>query len=359
MLKRPKKKELTAEQVASITEASASQTGKVSTPKSYDPNYPVLDTPINQKYLIYVPNHLVTTPDGGVSLRMDKFSAHPIRDGRSFGNIRCTSGLIDESLGLDGSCPLCDASQEIWDLYHKEYEAIAKAKGISVDAPEAKEGLKEDRKKLAKEMIVKSPEVWYTFPVVLIECEEKDGKLTTTPKLTADGQLVGKPFFYSIRERTYKEKWEKSFESIPTDDDVTPVHPGGRWVVLDYTYESKDGKYDKMQSANHLSLLWKPNYEEKYSAWAEYFDKMTEDWTPEVAMNTVVLDILRDMDEMNEVTDTVMKPVRDKLAIYALGDNVGEQKAIGVSGNAESALEGFGAMPVDESVTLEKSSGIE
>lgn len=346
-LRKPKAKTLSAEEVAVINASSAQQTGKAQTQKSYDPEFPVFDIPVNQKLLVYVPNHTVMNPDGSVGLRQDKFAAHPIVDGRSYGNVRCTQGIVVDSLGLDGSCPLCNASSEVWDLYHEEYKAVAKAKGIAVDAPEAKEGLKEDRRKLAQDMTIKAAEVWMTFPIVVIECEEKDGVLTTTPKTSPEGQIVGKPYFYSIREKTYTDKWVPAFDTVESDDGDTPTHPGGRWVILNFTYTPQSGQHTKMGSANALKVAFK-NMSESYNAWAKHFDQMTEGWTPQKAQEVVVLDAIRDMEETQEIADQLLKPVRDKLALYRLGSSApASAPAIGVTGDAQSALANFGAVPAE------------
>lgn len=351
MLKKPKAKTLSAEELAVINASSAQQTGKAQTQKTFDPDFPVFDIPINQKLLVYVPNHTTMLPDGSIGLRQDKFAAHPIIDGRSFGNVRCTQGIVVDSLHLDGSCPLCNASSEVWDLYHKEYDAIAKAKGIPVDAPEAKEGLKEDRKNLAQSMVIKQAEVWYTFPIVVIECEEKDGQLTTTPKKTPEGQIVGKPYFYSIREKTYVDKWVPAFDTVDSDDGV-PTHPGGRWVILNFTYTPQSGQHTKMGSANALKVAFK-NMSADFKAWEEHFDKMTEAWTPEKAQEVVVLDVIRDMEETQEIADQLLKPVRDKLALYSLngGTSAPTAPALGVAGDAQNALANFGATPVEGAST--------
>lgn len=362
MLKKPKPKKLSAEEIATITESSSHQTGRVQTQKTFDPDYPVFDIPVNQKLLVYVPNHTLMQPDGSINLRWDKFAAHPIIDGRTYGNVRCTQGIRVDSLGLDGSCPLCDAGSEIWDLYHKEYEAISKAKGIPTDSPEAKEGLKEDRRKLAQDMVIKQAEVWLTFPIVVIECEEKDGQLTTIPKKTADGQIVGKPCFYSIREKTYNDKWVPAFETV--DGDEVPTHPGGRWVILNFTYTPQSGQHTKMGSANALKIGFK-NMGEDYKSWETHFDNMTADWTPEKAQEVVVLDVIRDMEETQEIADQLLKPVRDKLAIYNLNGGVSSPTApaIGAQGDAQEALANFGATPVEGGMPPEalneQNSGVE
>ena len=341
--KRPTPKTLSADEMNNLVASASQQTGKAVRIKTYDKDYPVFETPINQKVLVYIPNHVVTEPDGTISLRKDKFAAHQVIDGRSYGTIRCTAGLQSETLGLDGTCPLCDASAEVWDLYNREYAEIAAQKGIAVDAPEAKDGLKQVRIDLLSKQVIKPAEVWYTFPIVVIECTEADGKLTTTPKKNEQGQIVGKPMWYSIREKTYIDKWVKAFETAPTEDDVAPTHPGGLWAVLNFTYESKDGKHDKMGSARALAVGFK-NMSADYAQWATYFDQLTEDWTPQKAMEVLVDNALRDMNEQKEVADTLLKPVRDKIAMYELSKG-GVAPAIGAQSTGDAALASFGAQP--------------
>lgn len=348
-LKRPAQKQLSEAAQMAITQASAQQTGKATRVKSYDPDYPVFDVPINQKLLVYIPNHTVQNPDGTIGLRMDKFAAHPVIDGRTYGDVRCSQGIVVDDLGLDGTCPLCDGTSECWDLYNKQYADIAKSKGIAVDAPEAKDLLKQDRIDLVSSMAIKQADIWYTFPIVVIDCEEKDGQLTVTPKLSSDGKLTGKPMWYSIRERTFLEKWVAGYDSINTDDGSVPTSPAGLWAILNFTYTPKSGNCDKMGSARALKVTFK-TMGESYNQWATYFDQMTEGWTPQKAQEVVVLDAVRDMEEMKEVADTLLKPVRDKLAMYSLGSGVSDVPTAGALPNtsADSALAGFGgAIPVN------------
>ena len=334
MIKRPTKKILSPDALKALSEASAQQTTTMSRIKSYDPNYPVFDVPINQKVLVYIPNHTQVGPDGSVSMKMEVFAAHPIIDGVTYEDVRCTRTIINEDLGLDGTCPLCDAMQDNWTLYNKELEEIAAAKGINPKGPDADTLLKEDRRNLISKMVVKSAERWYVFPIVVIACQEKDGKMTLIPKRDAENRISGKAMWYTIRETTYKAKWDTAFDSLDEEDGNNC--PAGRWAVLNFTYPSKDGSWDKMNSARSLQVSFKgmPGYEE----WERYFDTMTEEWDSAKAIETVVIAGIRDMDEMKEVEETVMKPARKKLALYAL--------AGGLPNNAP-ALPGAGAKGAD------------
>ena len=341
-LKRPAPKQLSTEEQSAITLASAQQTGNAVRIKSYDTDFPVFDVPVNQKVLVYIPNHTVQLSDGSIGLRMDKFAAHPIIDGRTYGDVRCTQGVNADSLGLDGTCPLCDAMQDCWKLYNFEYADIAKTKGIDPQSPEAQEALKQDRIDLVSNMVIKQAEVWYTFPIVVIECEEKDGQKTVLPKKDAEGRISGKVMWYSIRERTYLEKWIAGFDSIDTADGVAPTSPAGLWAILNFTYTPKSGNHDKMGSAKALKVTFKEMV--GYEQWATYFDQLTEPWTPAKAQEVVVLDAVRDMEEMKQVADTLMKPVRDKIALYELGSAPTAQPTAGAipQQSADAALAGFG-----------------
>ena len=363
-LKRPTPKKLSeAEQIA-ITVGSAGQTGKASVQKSYDPDYPVFDVPINQKLLVYIPNHTVMDTDGSLNLRMDKFAAHPVIDGRTFTNVRCSGGYTSETLGYDGSCPLCDGVSECWDLYRNEYDDIARSKGVDPHAPESKEILKNDSIELLNRFAIKQAEVWYTFPIVVIDCEEKDGQLTINPRLDANGRITGKPMFYSIRERTFKEKWEAGYDSIEDAEGNTPTNPAGLWAVLNFTYQPKNGKADKMGSARALKVTFK-TMNPTFDQWATYFDQLTEGWTPEKAQEVVVLDALRSMDELKEATDSLLRSTREKLAMYQLSNKgttaVGTAVAAPVASSAEDTLANFGgAAPVAANLTGEMPSvGVE
>lgn len=368
-MKRPAPKKLSEAAQNAITTASAAQTGKSVRIKSYDPDYPCFDVPVNQKVLVYIPNHTVMSPDGSISMRMDKFAAHPVIDGRSYGDVRCTSGVNVDELGLDGTCPLCDGINECWELYNHQYADVAKSKGIDPKSPEAQEALKQDRIDLVQKMAIKQADIWYTFPIVVIDCEEKDGVWSVIPKKDAEGKIHGTPMWYSIRERTYLEKWVAGFDSIETEDGSVPTSPAGMWAILNFTYTPKSGKHDKMGSAKALKVTFKTM--QGYGEWASYFDNLTEGWTPAKAQEVVVLDAVRDMNEMKQCADSLLKSVRDKLAMYALSfaGDAPTAPAMGGASSAEAALAGFGgatpvapagSLPVGGNLTSEMPSvGVE
>ena len=346
MFKRPAPKKFSAEELQNITQASAQQTGSMKVQRSYDPDYPVFEVPVNSKVLAYVPNHTVTSPDGIVSLRMDKFAAHSCQSGRSFQKVRCTQGIVAPSLGLDGSCPFCEALPEVWDLVHKDYSALVRSKGGNPDDENSRETYKNDYYAAKKNMAISQPSVYVTFPIVVIECEVRNGKATTTPKKNPDGTITGTVMWYSCMYKTYEEKWLKALETAPETEDGQPLSPAGLWVALDYTYTSEDGKYTKMDSARKLTVGYKAMNAD-YNAWAQAFDNQTASWTPEKAMEVVVDNVLRDMPEQQELADSLMKSTRDKLAMYDLGAATQIQTPVGgVLDSAAESLAAFGATEV-------------
>lgn len=343
-LKRPKPKTLSADAINNIMNASAGQTGSTKQPLTYDPNFPVFEIPVDKKALVYIPNHTMTMPDGSTTLRMDKFAAHDVRGRNTYGRIRCTSGIVSEELGLDGSCPFCDAMAEVWELYNKQYAEIAKKKGINLEDAGAKDALKTERQDLLSKKAVDNGVVWLTFPIVVIDCEEKDGEPSTTPKRDAEGKISGKVYWYSIKETTYEDKWGKALENFEDSMEMSCPTPAGLWAVLNYKVP-KNQEANKMNSAKALNVSFK-QMGETYNAWAEYFDRLTDEWTPAKAMETVVANVLRDGQEQKEACDEIMKGVRDTLAIYELaggGAPTGSAPAIGGTNSASEALASFGA----------------
>lgn len=333
---RMKPKVFSAEQFEKIQGAAERQTGRSVIVRSTDPdNFPVFEIPVNKKLLVYVPNHRVVNAEGVEQIRWDKGAIHSVRDGGSYAEYRCLAGIVHTDLGYDGTCPLCDTQNEIWDLYRKDYAEICKVRGV--DPNENSDALKEERIELVRNQVVKVGEVWVTFPIVVIECEEG----TTTPKLDNDGRLEGTPMWYRIREMTYQDKWVKGFDAFPDDTS----HPAGKWFVLNYTYTPKSGKHDKMGSARALAVTYRP-MDESYRDYEHYYDELTAEWTPQKSSEVVIPNHFLDINDLKEVADKVMTPVRNKLAMYELANP--SQTAVTVSsGTADDTLKNFGATPVE------------
>ena len=290
-----------------------------SAPRSLDPNnFPVFDIPVNQKVLIYVPNHVRVNEAGQEELLMDKPLIHSVRDGNRFLSYRCISGIVDEEAGFDGTCPLCDGTSEPWDLARKQIEQQCKVQGL--DPEDTDNGdVKAIRSKAFSDRVVKEATRYFTFPIVVIETVNNDGK--TLAKNEKGGPIL-KPCWYSISEQAYEAKWEKIFESL--DDE--PTHPGGHFFILNYCYTPKRGEPNKRDSARNLVVSGKTVKGSEQMR--TNLDKMTEEWTPEKARETVVNNLLYSQEDLGYVADSALENTRNMLAIYegsaaALGGGTG------------------------------------
>ena len=335
MAMRPQPKTFNAEKFNQIKSASAEQTGKVSTPKSSDEkNFPIFETPINEKVLVFIPNFTETTEEGE-RLLMDKGAVHATFSKNSYAAYRCINGIVSEEDGYDGSCPQCDAMNQAWELYRVQYEQEVQKRGL--DATQDAEALQPVRSELLKNMAVKGGEVWLTFPIVVVETEE--GKLI--PKKNTDGTFNVKPEFFQIREKTYKEKWEATLDAM----EDSPVHPGGHWFVLDYTYPSKTGKHDKRGSANALKILHKP-MGDKFSELEEFCTTVSAAFTPQKSSEVIYANMFYDLEDLKKITDTVMTATRDRLAVYQLSDSTPlAASSRAIVGSPEDIASSFGVVP--------------
>lgn len=360
MIKKPAPKTLSSEQMSEILKANSEQVNGIKIVKTYDDNYPVFTNPYQDKCLVYIPNHVVPMPDGSPQLRMDRAGFHACKEGKAFSSIRCTQGVVSDPLELDGSCPLCESARVCWDLYNVQYEDLCRARGIDVSTEEGYKAAQPIRDQLRDKFAVQNAEIWLTFPVIVVECSTlADGKCSGVPKLDEKGQLNGKPYFYSVRESTYLEKWVKSLDSLSVDTIVT--HPAGTWATLNFIVRDKNGQEVQnpkpRDCAKALSVSYK-QMGEKYAQWEQYFDKLTEDWTPAKACEVLVANQIRDMKEMNEANDILMRRTNETLAIIRGGKSDAQIGTAGVAPqiatasqvgvNAESVLQNFGVDSVDE-----------
>lgn len=338
---KPKPKQFKNEEAfKNVAEASVKQTGGVKRPKTVDEvKYPFFEVPVNSKVLVYIPNHRQVI-DGEAVIRADRGAFHNVRSKSMFGTVRCSSGLIAEEDGFDGSCPFCQAVSECWDLFGIEKKEIALSKGIPVD--QESEELRSIGRSLMEKMAVTKADRKITFPIVVIEGVE--GK-PTTPKLDEKGNLCYKVMWYQLREATFMEKWLKPLED---EDDTCPA---GRWAILNYTYESKDGKHNKMMSAQKLVVSYK-NMSADYKAWAEEFDRLTEEWTPKLASETVIANFYLDNKDGAEYCDEIMADTREKLTLYKSLSPTGAvapnppQNSVGATQSAQAVLNNFGSKPM-------------
>lgn len=318
---RPQPRVFSPEEQAKYQEASAKQTEKTRTPLTVDEEkYPMFEIPINDKKLIYVPNLYHMEYDDELEmdvpvLNWDRAAYHTIRQRGAFVTYRCP-GTIDGIEGFDGTCPFCDTSSENWELYNILYEDAGRKKGIDINSAEAKEGLKDERSDLLKSMAVSTKFISLTFPVFEFEIANEK---TFEPATDENGNLKGTLKWYTIKESTYIDKWKKVLDATFEAGERCAA---GRYFLLDYTYQVKNGKPTKMQSALALQVVYKSMVFSKdadktafYQSQAEYIDGLAQEWTPALAMSTIYNNMVYEPAQLAPIADEVMVPVRDKLAM--------------------------------------------
>jgi hypothetical protein len=275
--------------------------------KSLDPeHFPVFEVPVNQKVLIYVPNHTYVDAEGVERLRMDKPYIHSVREGQNrFSRVRCIKNL--QGLGYSGDCPFCDSVDDGWALANEEIKEKCTMQGLD-SGDKANETVKAIKSASYNARAVKSPDQYYTFPIVVIETNPNNVKEIIKDE---EGKVKYKAMWYTISEAAYKKKWVKALESMEEE----PDHPGGQCFCLDYTYETKNGgEPTKMDSARELVVL--PKKMKGFEKYAELFDNITEEWTPEKSAETVVDNMFADEEDLKEEANKIMIPTRDKLELY-------------------------------------------
>lgn len=314
-----------------LSEQVGVQTLSTQAPLSRDPQkYPVFRVPVNKKKLIYVPNHTVTK-DGVAVLRMDNPLIHVVSKKNRFDYYRCISGLSSEKFGFDGTCPLCDAASDCWTLANYKIEDKCKQQGLQPDDKE-NERVKQIRSSAFQDKVVNDPVRYYTFPIVVFDTENDDGK---TFVKDSNGHISFKVMWYSCSESVWNGKWVKALENMEDE----PTHPGGRFFLLDYTYTPKKGEPNARDSARELTIFSKTIKEsDKLRA---KLDELTQGWTPDVARSVVIRNGFYDMETLSAVADEEMIGTRNLIEVF---ENKGIIENSGNGGfNLEKLPEGAGS----------------
>ena len=193
--------------------------------------------------------------------------------------------------------------------------------------------------------VVKAPDQYYTFPIVVIETDPTDFK-----KIVYDenGVPKHKAYWYTISKSAYEKKWCKTLEGMEDE----PTHPGGEFFILNYTYESKSGEYNKRDSARELQVVAKKLKVDH--SFLEMLDKETEEWDVAKAMETVVDNQLFDEADIQEEVDKVLAGTREKLAIYESMGGANGAPALGAGPAFNLAPpvgdDGIGGLPMNDGI---------
>ena len=333
------------EESVAIQEQLGVQEVQRGTPKSLDPiNFPVFTVPVNKKVLVYVPNHTVQDADGVDRLRMDMPLIHSVTVGRQFLSYRCTSGLVNENHGLDGSCPLCIGKDDPWDLAYKIIDQKCKVQGLDPKDTDNAD-VKAIRSAAFSDRAVKDASRHYTFPIVVFDTLNDDGKTLIKDE---EGNLKYTIYWYDCSENTWEDKWVKVLEGMEDE----PTHPGGRFFMLNYIYKTKPNEQPNARdAARNVTISARTvSGSEKLR---EYLDKQTEEWTPVKAQRTVLANIIYSNEDLQSVADEALVNTRSLLALYEGVEGAG---AVGTTADgfnlkkiekADSGEDVSGALPIE------------
>lgn len=265
-------------------------------------NFPVWKTPVEGKYLVYIPNHTTEDAEGNTILRADRPFLHRVIDGSRFGGLyRSPVGIVNLELGLDGSDPLSDAASECFEWYKLKLEEVSKRLGRPVTNDN--EDDRQIRRRLLNSRPVDTAFRRTVFPAVFIKADSK--KLT--PELDADGKLVYQIAWLSMTD-SQLDKLEQSM--VVTGSTC----PAGRVFIFDYDYDTN--KPNARDAARYLNIILLPDpasqgFTPEHLA---KFDEMTEAWDEAKAIEMVKDCALYSVQQLQMLVDQAMAPIRADIA---------------------------------------------
>ena len=218
---------------AQMINNAAAQEAASSASKVWSPDFPLFQTPLNRKILVYIPKDFEE--------RKVELLIHDTHKGKAFGQVRCINGLSDgfESLGYTGECPFCKATEDAWALYNLKLEQKAKELGIDRNN-DPDDLLKGTRDNLLREMAVRNADKYICFPIVIIPSDAA-GNLDTS------GQTAIQACYVLWRKQRYMDK----FSADTLDGRESPAGTFQRWS---FTYDTKGKQATAMDSARALSI---------------------------------------------------------------------------------------------------------
>lgn len=316
MIRKPTPIQLSGAALEEVKSQLNTQTIVKSTPKSVDPvKFPVFEVQPSKRVLIYVPEHTIETATG-IELRMDTPLIHTIKEGKRYHSYRCVSGLrVNDENGnpiYDGTCPFCEGTDVPWDLANLTIKHKCNQMGLD---PEDKENdqVKSIRSSSFSGRVIKEPNRYFTFPIVVIKTVNDDGKTIAKDE---NGKPTLTPMWYHISEAQYVKKWETTLEGMEDE----PVHPGGHFFTLNFSYDTKGKDANKRDAAQNLNVIARNIKADKLKA---AMDEATASWTPEKAREMVISNQLYSMADMQDVVDEVLEDSKEMLSLLKATEESG------------------------------------
>lgn len=336
-----KPRAVAADVLKEISEQAQQQRYFTFVPKSEDPeNFPVFGLG-NESYLIYVPNHTVTNEDGIEELRWDKPWLHTLQDGNQYPKVRCGEGIEHEALGLDGTCPICAALETVNELAQYEADKLLVSQGFQ--AGDQSDEARKITQSIYANRIVKRKQQHYTFPIAVFERTSKEnpktGRKTYDLVLDENGKPKYQIMWYSVSDAMYfgtdstAGKWKPELDRRSEEFDEDYQTPAGLWFTLKGDYAKDANAWSARDAARNFELSMlvdgpKGLDESVLNSLEDEIDKLTEDWTPEKAIEMVIVNHFLPVADVQVEVDRLLQPVKDKIELHRLGAGVSSAPAI-------------------------------
>lgn len=306
-----------------LLQASKEQTVQAGYQASEDPNFPVMRTPVEKRYLVYFPKTNVTVVDGVESMDLMPSLQHAFSNGNGHGFVRCIHGLEHEELGYDGTCPACSGVAEVWDLYKLKIEQHAQFKGID-PMNDKDEQLKQVKQKAGDERVLKNAERYYCFPVALIPL------VGSVP--APDALETMKVEFVFWREQRYIDKIKK-----PLDNMFPPrPHPAGMFWVWDFNYDTKGRPANARDAArNAVFTAIDATTAQQFEPLAVKAEELAVGFTSAKAHEVVLAMQFLYKDDIDAEVGKIMSRTRSILSQIQAGGDV--YKLLGIQDNTQPA----------------------
>lgn len=310
-----------------------------------DPRFPVFRTPVNTDVLVYIPRTNVTVGENGEDMGLLTTIMHSWQKGKTFGQLRCMNGLtggLYDQLGYTGTCPCCQAMEDVWNLRSAKIDAEAKRLGIDPQN-DPTNLLKSVKERANGEMDMKPGEEYVTFPVVLIPLK--------APMTPADDALENlQPQFVIWRKKRYEESLMSAFASVMNP----PPHPAGQFWLWKFSYDTggkqanardsaKNAKYQLISDPSSIAIL------DKFRTKAE---EVAQEFTNVKATEVLYANQFMYAEDLQTEVDGIMAGTRRMLDLIQSGGSMGQPgleagavPGLGAGAAEASPLASFGAQP--------------
>ena len=331
---------------ATMIAASAAQEAPNNASKVWNNDFPLMQTPLNRKILVYIP--------ADVEQRKVELLIHDTHKGKMFGQARCINGLSAgfEQAGYTGECPYCKATEAAWELYNFKLDQKAKELGVTRDN-DPDELLKGTKENLLKEMAVKNADKYICFPVVILPSDNLGN-------LDPNSQEPCKAVYVLWRKQRYDDK----FSSDVLDGRESPAGTFERWS---FTYDTKGQQPNAMLSAKALTvkIIEKADQLAALVPYTEACEKVAAPFTQAMAIDNIKALNFYPYADIEADAEACIKPTRAILAAAQAMGTVADANALPQAqtaapqiGSAESAVANFGGVDMSNAQPMGTVGGV-